>query len=392
MVDSAAATSVVLLTPSGRAAIASLLVSGPAAVACVSALFRPAAIDSLAAAGVGRIVFGRWQATGEELVACRVAADEIELHCHGGPLAAAEISRSLCQLGCRALSWQAWLPLDESDPLKAAALAALADATTERTAGILLDQYHGALGRALEELLELCDREDPASAAAAERLRRRAPLGLHLTAPWQVVLAGQPNVGKSSLLNALLGYERAIVFDRPGTTRDVLRAGTALAGWPVELSDTAGLREAASDAIEASGVARARGRADSADVVALVLDASRPWDDADAALLTRWPDALLVLNKCDLLADASSRSTQGGPASPVAAVADRDLLQVSALTGLGIEQLAAAIARRLVPEVPPPGTAVPFTQAQVDTLDAAADLLAQQNFSAAAARLRAAAR
>src|SRR5690606_16577637 len=81
----------------------------------------------------------------------------------------------------------------------------------------------------------------------------RAPLGLHLTRPWHVALAGAPNVGKSSLLNAVLGYGRAIVFDQPGTTRDVLDAVTAIDGWPVRLTDGAGLRESV-DALEAAGV------------------------------------------------------------------------------------------------------------------------------------------
>ena len=85
--------------------------------------------------------------------------------------------------------------------------------------------------------------------AAAARIREWLAwedFGLHLTRPWNVVLAGRPNVGKSSLINALLGYTRSIVFDQPGTTRDVVTAATAIDGWPIELSDTAGLRESPS--------------------------------------------------------------------------------------------------------------------------------------------------
>ena len=84
-----------------------------------------------------------------------------------------------------------------------------------------------------------------------------APLGLHLARPWQVVVAGPPNVGKSSLINALAGYPRAIVHWAPGTTRDAVTVETVLDGWPVELCDTAGLRTAG-DAVERAGIELAR--------------------------------------------------------------------------------------------------------------------------------------
>jgi tRNA modification GTPase len=93
-----------------------------------------------------------------------------------------------------------------------------------------------------------------------------------------VVIAGPPNVGKSSLINALLGYQRAIVFDQPGTTRDVLTATTAIDGWPVELADTAGIREG-DDAIETEGVARALAEIRAADLVVEVWDASQETGD-----------------------------------------------------------------------------------------------------------------
>lgn len=380
-----ALTTVVLLTPAGRGAIASLLVSGPEAVAHVSALFRPAAGGDLAALAAGRIVFGRWQPTSEEIVACRLAAHQVELHCHGGQLAAAAITASLRQRGCRAASWRDWVRGAQPDPIQAAAIVALAEATTERAAAVLLDQYHGALRDALGDLAALLDRRDPAAADAVARLRRRSRLGLHLAAPWQVVLAGQPNVGKSSLLNALLGYPRSIVYDAPGTTRDVLSARTALGGWPVELCDTAGMRPA-SDAIEASGVALAQDRAAAADLVVLVLDASGPLGDEAAALLNDWPDALVAWNKCDLV--DSVRHERDAAQFCAAHHVPAQGLRASALTGAGVEQLAAAIVERLVPEILPPGAAVPFTREQVATLDACAAFIAQKDFPAAAAQVR----
>src|SRR6185503_7750192 len=111
------------------------------------------------------------------------------------------------------------------------------------------------------------------------RLLALAEVGLHLTTPWRVVFAGPPNVGKSSLVNALLGYPRAIVYDQPGTTRDVLTASTAFDGWPFELRDTAGLRDGISlDSVEVEGVARARAQIATADLVVFVHDRSAGLD------------------------------------------------------------------------------------------------------------------
>ena len=115
-----------------------------------------------------------------------------------------------------------------------------------------------------------------------------------------VVLCGRPNVGKSSLMNALLSAERAIVTDIPGTTRDVLSERMALDGKVVRLSDTAGIRES-EDAIERMGVERAQGEVEAADVALLVLDASQPLAAEDAALLSQADERYIVcLNKGDL--------------------------------------------------------------------------------------------
>ena len=237
------------------------------------------------------------------------------------------------------------------DPIAAAALAALADARTERTAAILLDQYHGALRRAMDEIRQDIDRGNDASARQRiDALLARARLGEHLTRPWSVVLAGRANVGKSSLMNALAGYGRAIVHHSPGTTRDAVAFATAIDGWPVELCDTAGLR-AAGDAVERAGIERARERLAQADLVVLVADRSVPWSAEDQALVEQWPASVLVHNKCDL------------PAAP----GDRPAgLSTSALGGEGIDVLLETIGRRLVPDPPPPGAAVPFSSEQVE--------------------------
>ena len=154
-----------------------------------------------------------------------------------------------------------------------------------------------------------------------------------MTRPWRIVLTGEPNVGKSSLLNALLGYERSIVFDQPGTTRDALRAITAIDGWPVELFDTAGLRTPG-DSLEAAGLERAREQLAAADCVLHVTDASQ------VATVEPRRGAILVGNKSDLidgpLCAAWQQRHPGG-------------ILVSAKTGAGIDELCRILSGRLVP-------------------------------------------
>jgi tRNA modification GTPase len=137
----------------------------------------------------------------------------------------------------------------------------------------------------------------------------------------RIVIAGPPNVGKSSLLNALAKRDVAIVSEEAGTTRDVLEVHLDLGGLPVTLTDTAGLRETESK-VEAEGVRRALSRTEQADVVLWLVDAAAPIWELPAALETR--TAICVLNKIDLEPGATPH---------------RDCLQISAKTGQGLDQL-----------------------------------------------------
>ena len=184
--------------------------------------------------------------------------------------------------------------------MAAAARLALAEARTTRAAAILLDQYRGALRRAVEQIeASLQAGAKDAARQQVEALLAHAATGLHLTRPWQVVVAGRPNVGKSSLVNAIAGYQRAIVHSTPGTTRDIVGVQTAMDGWPVEISDTAGLRESGEE-IEQAGIDLARQKILAADLVVLVFDNSLPWSEQDQALVESYPAALRVYNKSDL--------------------------------------------------------------------------------------------
>jgi tRNA modification GTPase len=319
------------------------------------------------------------------------------LHCHGGLAAVAAIEETLAAAGCLPVTWRQWALPHSDNPIAAAATVALAEACTLRTAAILLDQYHGALQRAFAEIQAAVDAGDAdRTLGQIELLLSRGRLGQHLTRPWSVVLAGRSNVGKSSLMNALVGHQRAIVHAMPGTTRDAVTARTAIDGWPVELCDTAGLR-ATDDPVERAGIERAKSRLASADLVVLVADAGVPWSAEDQSLWdgiiqqagkiddsvpslrkgsadsNSGPDtackqavahaggadipvcqsAVLVHNKCDL---------------PIAAAGRPRGFWTSALRVDGIEPLWAAIAAQLVPHPPPSGAAVPFSPEQIEKI------------------------
>ena len=292
----------------------------------------------------------------------------VEICCHGGRAAVARIVDTLSGGDVERLPWPDWIERHESDPIRAAAMIDLAEAPTLRTATILLDQYHGALRRAMDAIPRAAEPRP-----LVDTLLARAELGRHLIRPWRIVVAGRPNVGKSSLINAILGYQRAIVHPTAGTTRDAVRCPAAIDGWPVELCDTAGLssvtpehRRDASGTLEhcdtlehcgtrerrdsqavtlaAEMVRRATDAIAAADLTLLVLDRSQPLTDDDRHLLAAYPDAMIVLNKSDL------PPADGHP----------DGLRTSALTGDGIDALLAAIAHRVVPDPPPSGAAVPF--------------------------------
>ncbi len=351
-------TSAVQLTPAGRGAVATVLVDGPRALEIVSTLFAPRGDRPLSTDPPGTIRYGRWgRSAGEDVVVVPLAADRLEVHCHGGLAAPAAFLEALAAAGCQILSWPQWVAQNGESMLAGEALVALANAPTEHTARILLDQFQGALARECADIQASLARGSLASAGSQlSELLERSHWGLHLTEPWRVVLAGPPNVGKSSLINALVGHNRAIVHDAPGTTRDVVTAATALGGWPIELADTAGLRSS-DDPLESTGIDLATARMATADACVLVFDIRSPWDAATRELIARWPAAIIVLNKADLAAAAA-----GTPAMA---------LVTSAVTGQGLEDLQRAILERLVPRPPDAGQAVPFTRRQVDCLRAA---------------------
>jgi tRNA modification GTPase len=355
-----------LVTPAGRGALASIVILGGAAADVVQSRFASATNRHLADEPPDRIFYGTWLGTGEEVVvATRRDNNRVEIHCHGGIAASRSILSDLRAAGCEVVDWRQMVAIEESNPARAAARVALAECVTERTAAILLDQYRGAFEQAIRRILEKLEaREVEAALASLLELADWAEFGRHLACPWRMIIAGAPNVGKSTLINALVGYERAIVFDQPGTTRDLVSAVTALDGWPIELTDTAGLRKS-DQALEQEGIARAKAEMQVADLILLVFDATQDWSGDDEKLALEWSDALVVYNKCDLLA-AGAGGTDARDGRPIGLLA-------SAKTGVNIPELIRRIVRRLVPAAPPPGAAIPFTTEQVAAIKSARD-------------------
>jgi tRNA modification GTPase len=373
-----------IATPAGRGAIGIVRVSGPAAIAIARRLFRgrrPA--DEIAG---GTFARGWIEAEGERLdeVLCLVmrapasytGEDVVEFQGHGGPAPLSRVLRAVLAAGARPagpgeFTRRAFMN-GRLDLAQAEAVADLIAGASEAAARMATAQLDGGLSRRLgglrERLAELLARleaeidfadddgvEPMGAEALGQRLQAVADELAHLIADAgrgrryregaRVVIAGRPNVGKSTLMNALLRAERAIVTAEPGTTRDVIEDGLELAGMPVRLLDTAGIRSGAGE-VERLGVARAQAAVAGADLVLFLIDGSQPLADEDARLRAGIAGPLiLAVNKCDLpsVIDGEAVSALAGGAP---------IVRVSALAGEGVGNLEAAAARALLGGAP----------------------------------------
>jgi tRNA modification GTPase len=347
-----------LATPPGRGAIAVVRVSGPATGAALAELagaLPPPRTATL------RTLRHRDRRLDRALVlwfpapASYTGEDVAELHLHGGRAVVEGVLGALSDLGLRPADpgefTRRAFENGRMDLAQAEAVADLIDAESVAQARQALGQLDGALSavyagfradllRALalvEAEIDFPDEDVPDGLARtagpildrlADDLRRAladAGRGERVREGYRIVLIGETNAGKSSLFNALVAREAAIVTPIPGTTRDVLDAQLVLDGYAVTLSDTAGLRDS-DDPIEAEGVRRARARAAAAD---LRLWVRAPGDPEGAAAEFVRPDDLFIWTKADLGADGEG-------------------LQVSTVTGEGMDALHAALSERLL--------------------------------------------
>ena len=306
--------------------------------------------------------------------------DTLELQAHGNPLLLAALVRRCIELGAEPAGpgefterafLNGKLSLDQAeavaDLVAADSEAALAAARRSlagefaQTVDALADELLAV--RALVEAsldfpeesdidwlqkLDLVPRLQAVQARVDEALAA-ARRGLRLREGYRVVIVGRPNVGKSTLLNALAGEDVAITSEIPGTTRDALRAQLQIDGVPIEVTDTAGLRDT-DDPVERIGIERARAAAERADLVLWLVD-ERGGDAADTALMRALPAALprlVVRSKADLTGHANAGTADPNPARDAAAPGTpHPELAVSARTGDGLPALRAAILRQL---------------------------------------------
>ena len=372
-----------IATPHGAGGIGIIRVSGRDALGVARRVFRPAAGGTLGdiapyTARYGHIVAADGTVIDECILLYMRAPhsytgeDTAELQCHGGTVVLREVLLRTWEVGARPaeageFTKRAFLH-GRLDLARAEGVMELIAAKSTRAARAARERLAGAFSHAVTDIrtqilgavahieagidfpeddipaasAERLAAEIDAASAAVRRLLAGADTGRILRDGVKTVIVGRPNVGKSSLLNALLGMERAIVTDVPGTTRDIIEEEISVAGIPLRLLDTAGLR-AAEDAVEQIGVARTEQHLTDAELILAVFDASEPLTTEDHALLTRLSavaaDIIILCSKEDR-PSVLSAADFSAVAAPV--------LRISAQEGTGLDALREEIAAHIV--------------------------------------------
>ncbi len=399
-----------IATPAARSAVGIVRLSGPRSAAILDAVFEPQNGSRTQDMMPRRMTYGTVRdAQGQTLdSALAVLFEEgrsytgeqsAEIHCHGSPVVLAEVLRAVFAAGARQaaageFTRRAFLN-GQLDLTQAEAVIDLIDAETAQAAKNAARQLDGALRRRIEEiyntLLDVTSRfyavvdypdEDitdqtggeicavlSGAANAVDALCSTFARGRVLKSGVKTAIIGAPNAGKSSLLNALVGFDRAIVTDIAGTTRDTVEERATLGGTLLRLVDTAGIREGG-DTVERLGIERSRAAALDADLIFVVVDGSRPMDEEDKSALALacasgkpW---LLILSKSDLgTVTEPPVLTDGSP--------DKTL-RTSSATLAGLDALGAAVAE-LFPIGMTQGETLVTNERQADALRRALEAL-----------------
>jgi len=364
-----------LLTGEGVGGIAVIELAGDDAEEMLRGCFRPGgrARPSFEA---GKIFYGhvvRGDELLDEVLACRAPTETgepvFEVNCHGGILPARRVLEHLVQVGAGEGRAGDALPGRRLAKLEREILGQLIGARTQRAADALLVQLSGRLGAEVREIAALGATEEARRRTA--KLRATYIYGRRLVEPATVVITGAPNVGKSTLANALVGRERSIVHHLPGTTRDAVSSVASLDGLPVVVVDTAGLRQA-TDEIEQLGVQKAIEKIGSSEVVVWVFDHSRRVTREELGYLKALGKRTVVpvVNKIDLAGPLDEKE--------LGATVGSRVRRTCALTGRGIAELGKALFDLLLPGEAPARDAAVVTTARVATaLDEAAARLSE---------------
>ncbi len=344
-------------TPAGEGGISLVELSGPDSVAILDRLFQNPRGVRVAQMTPGRLLYGRLVRDGvpldEVLLECVQSGGGgvFVINCHGGALAAQRTMSALAGAGARPARENEYLArqrrLGLLDRIQEEAASRIPRALTLRAAQMLVAQHEGALAAVRDDLLRRAALQPADWPWIEERLRRllaTAAFGRGMVRPPRLVIAGRPNVGKSTLANALLRFDRMLVHPEPGTTRDMIEEGLSLRGLPFTLVDTAGLRKARSE-IEREGVRRGAQALRRADVALLVFDASVPLQEEDRRILARGGTRmrLPVLTKSDLPAAV--------PPGLIEENTGRRPVVVSAASGAGLGELEERILGATYPQM-----------------------------------------
>ena len=372
-----------IATPPGPGGVGILRLSGPGAAQAAAHIFQPLGKTPLSEAPDRQLLYGRVLDQTGDLLDTGLAfvsraphsytgEETAEIQCHGSPVVLSLVLDALCAAGARLarpgeFTQRAFLN-GKLDLTQAEAVIDLIDAETPAAARQAAGQLNGALSRQIDSIysaltdlmahfcavLDYPDEDiDPFQAeqmgqilarqeAALQALLATSRRGTLLHQGITCVLIGRPNAGKSSLLNALAGYERAIVTSIPGTTRDTVETKVTLGGYLFRLVDTAGLRDS-DDPIEQLGVARSRQALAEADLVLAVCDGTQPLTEEDHDLLREalaQADTILLANKQDL-PDFTLPQPAANDAPNTLTV-----VPLSAKTGDGLDTLETTLAQR----------------------------------------------
>ena len=396
-------TIVSIVTPLGEGGIGKIIVSGHDALSIVNKVFQGKGIADLNQAASHKLYYGHVYDKGERIdeIILNVMRQEdsftgedvVEINCHGGIRVVMRIYELLQSSGAEGVEWDSLLQRsfenDKIDFIQKEAFQELIHARTKLGLKVLLDQYGGSLSGALQQGLEIIEgirqsllvknnentpplppplqgggaggfenEFNTSISVLTEHVRyslETASFGVSLTTPQVLVILGKPNVGKSTLINAILGEDRMLVHHEPGTTRDYVSEFISIKDIPFELVDTAGVRET-SDMLEVMSIEMTQEQLQRADKVIVVFDNSRNFDHEDEGILNAlnsWltikacndsqqkvnTNAIIpVVNKCDLPAKLDKLRIEAALHQPVCCI--------SALNKKGFEDLN----KRLVQE------------------------------------------
>ena len=333
-------THVTQITAEAPGAIAVLRLWGPDAVTVANRLFRPKlGTRGLIQSQPGELRLG-WFGM-DEVVALIITDSnlstppEVEIQGHGSPLLVQSILNLLQEEGIHLADHGQYLKHQGVGWLERLALDHFQRTNAPKAAQVIWNQVDGSLRNALVEIRDLILAHDThAAISRIDSLLLTAPWGSRLSRGSKVALAGAPNAGKSTLVNALAGYERVLVSPVPGTTRDLVDVALTIDGWPFVVTDMAGLRDLAADPLEAAGIALARGQQSQADLVIRLFEP----DAADGEIEIHASHHLTVMTKLDLISPQEASNLPSG------------ILGISAKTGMGLDELMARMITALIPE------------------------------------------